>query len=92
MNLIFHEKLDEFIIYIDDILFYSKFVKEHIIPLEYVLKKLKENQFFANKANNKFSQGNTNLLGHVLTRKAVRPNPKKVEAIKCWQIPTTHQI
>jgi hypothetical protein len=92
MNLIFQEKLNEFIIYIDDILIYSKFVKKHIIHLEYVLNKLKENQFFANRANNKFSQGNMNLLGHVLTKKGVRPNPKKVEAIECWQMSATRQF
>jgi hypothetical protein len=38
MNLIFREKLDEFIIiYIYDILVYSKFAEEHAIHLEFVL-------------------------------------------------------
>ncbi len=40
-NLIFHEKLNEFvIIYIDDILVYSKITKKHVEHLEYVLSKL----------------------------------------------------
>jgi hypothetical protein len=40
-NLIFHEKLNEFvIIYIDDILVYSKIIKKHVEHLEYVLSKL----------------------------------------------------
>jgi len=44
MNLIFHENLDEFLfIYIDDILMYSKIVEKHVVHLEYILKKLKEN-------------------------------------------------
>jgi hypothetical protein len=44
MNSIFHEKLDEFIIiYIDDILLYSKMVKKHMEHLEYVLNKLRKN-------------------------------------------------
>ncbi len=51
MDPIFHEKLDEFvIIYIDDILVYSKMTKEHAEHLEYVLSKLYENKFFANRA------------------------------------------
>jgi hypothetical protein len=45
MNLIFHETLEEFvIIYIDDILVYSKSTEEHVTHLEYVLQKLKENK------------------------------------------------
>ncbi len=45
MNSIFYEKLYEFvIIYIDDILVYSKFVKEHATHLKFVLQKLKENK------------------------------------------------
>jgi hypothetical protein len=41
MNSIFHKKLDEFmIIYIDDILMYSKITKERVKHLEYVLSKL----------------------------------------------------
>ncbi len=40
MNFIFHEKLDEFIIiYIYDILVYSKSTEEHAIHLEFVLQK-----------------------------------------------------
>ncbi len=51
MDSIFHEKLDEFvIIYIDDILVYSKMAKEHAEHLEYVLSKLYEDKFFANMA------------------------------------------
>jgi hypothetical protein len=40
-NSIFHEKLDDFvIIYIDDILVYSKIIKEHVEHFKYVLNKL----------------------------------------------------
>ncbi len=57
MNLVFHDKLDEFlIIYIDDILIYSKSVEEHVGHLEYVLQKLKENNLYANKAKSEFAQ------------------------------------
>jgi len=45
MNSIFHEKLGEFmIIYIDDILMYSKMAKKHMQHLEYVLSKLQKNK------------------------------------------------
>jgi hypothetical protein len=56
MNSIFHEKLNDFvIIYIDDILVYSKVMEEHVAHLKYVLNKFRENQFFANRANIEFS-------------------------------------
>jgi hypothetical protein len=50
MNFIFHKKLDKFvIIYIDDILVYFKFAKEHVTHLEFVLQKFKENKLYANQ-------------------------------------------
>jgi hypothetical protein len=83
MNFIFHEKLDEFmIIYIDDILVYSKIVEEHMKHLEYLLNKLLKNQLFANKAKNEFAQKEMGFLGHILSGEGVRPNLKKLEAIK----------
>jgi hypothetical protein len=50
-----------------------------------VLSKLKKNIIFSNKANNEFSQKEMNFLGHVLTWEGVKPNLKKLKAIKCWQ-------
>jgi hypothetical protein len=46
---------------------------------------LKKNIFFSNKANSEFAQKEMNFLGHVLTWEGVRPNLRKLEAIKCWQ-------
>jgi hypothetical protein len=84
MNLIFHEKLDEFvIIYIDDIFIYSKIAKEHARHLEYVLRKLKENQFFANHVKSEYTQEEMNFLGHVLSQMRISLNSKKFETIKC---------
>jgi hypothetical protein len=56
MNSIFHGKPDEFmIIYINDILVYSKMTKEHVKHLEYVLSQFDKNNFFANKVKNEFA-------------------------------------
>jgi len=63
MNLVFHEKLDEFvIIYIDDMFVYSKTIKKHMTHLD-VLNKLKKNHFFSNKANNEFAPKKRISLG-----------------------------
>ncbi len=49
MNFIFHEKLNDFvIIYIDDILVYSKSIEKHVMHLEFVLQKFKEDKLYAN--------------------------------------------
>ncbi len=84
MNSIFHEKLNDFvIIYIDDILVYSKIMEEHVGHLEYVLNEFRENQLVANRANIEFSQEEMNFLGHILSHEGL--NPKKLEAIWDWE-------
>lgn len=86
MNLVFHDKLDKFlIIYIDGIFIYSKLAEEHTRHLEYVLHKLKENNLYANKAKSEFAQMKMDFLGHVFSLKGIRLNSKKVQAIKEWQ-------
>ncbi len=83
MDSIFHEMLDEFvIIYIDDILVYSKMTKEHAKHLEYVLSKLYENKFIANRIKNEFAQEEMDFLGHILSWEGVRLDPKKLQIIK----------
>jgi len=70
INLIFHEKLNEFIIiHIDEILVYSKFTKEHVTHLKFVLQNLKENKLYANQAKSKFASPEMDFLGHVLSKK-----------------------
>jgi hypothetical protein len=85
MNSIFHNKLEELlIIYIDDILIYSKSVKEPVGHLEYVMQKQKENGLCANKAKSEFAQMEMDFLGHVLSLEEIRLDLKKVSTIKEW--------
>jgi hypothetical protein len=56
MNSISHEKLDEFvIIYINDILVYSKTTEKHVEHLEYIINKLKQKKNFAKRAKGEFT-------------------------------------
>jgi hypothetical protein len=83
MNFIFHEKLDKFmIIYNDDILVYSKTIKEHVKHLKFVLNKLHENRLYANKAKCEFAQEEMDFLGHILSREGMRLDPRKLQAIR----------
>ncbi len=86
MNLIFHEKLDEFVIfYIVDILVCSKFVEEHVTHLKFVLQKFKKNKLYANRVKSEFTSLEMDFLGDVLSQERVKPNLKKIESIKEWQ-------
>ncbi len=86
MDSIFHEKLDEFvIIYIDDILVYSKTTKKHKENLEYVLSKFYENNFFVNTAKNEFAQEEMDFLGHILSWEGVKLDPKKLQTTQDWK-------
>ncbi len=86
MDSIFHKKLDEFvIIYIHDILVYSKMAKEHAEHLEYVLNKLYEDKFFANMAKSEFAQEEMDFLGHILSWEGVTLDLKKLETTKDWK-------
>jgi hypothetical protein len=86
MNLVFHDKLDEFIIiYIDDILFYFMSMEKHAQHLQYVLQKLKDNKFYDNQIKSEFVKLEMDFLIHVLFQKGMRPNLKKVQTIKKWQ-------
>ncbi len=82
VNFIFHKKLDEFvIIYIDDILVYSKIVEEHVKHLKYMLSKFQKNQLVTNKVKSEFAQKEMDFLGHILSLEGVRLDLKKLEAV-----------
>jgi hypothetical protein len=56
MNTIFQEEMDDFvIIYIDDILVYSKTAEDHVRKLEVVLRKLRDNKLYANGEKSMFA-------------------------------------
>ncbi len=83
MNFIFHKKLNEFvIIYIDDILVYSKIAEEQAKHLECLLNKLQKNQLFANREKSEFAQKKMDFLRYILSREGVKLDLKKLEAIK----------
>ena len=89
MNKVFMDELDKFVVvFIDDILIYSKCVQEHDQHLRVVLEKLRENKLYAKFSKCEFWLEKVAFLGHILTAEGVAVDPKKVEAVSNWQEPT----
>ena len=83
MHEIFHEYLDKFvIIYIDDILIYSKDLKEHEHYLDMALGKLRENKLYAKESKCEFAKTHVDFLGYIVGDEGVQVDQAKIKAIK----------
>ena len=72
MNKVFHPYLDQFVIvFIDDILVYSKNVKEHVYHLRIVLQILRDMQLYAKFSKCEFWLNKVVFLGHVVSRTGI---------------------
>ena len=88
MNSIFMEYLDKFVvIYLDDILIYSKNEEEHAEHLRLVLMKLREHRLYAKFSKCEFWLPEVIYLGHVISAKGVAVNPERVQAVLEWTPP-----
>ncbi|XP_058765537.1 uncharacterized protein LOC131639035 [Vicia villosa] len=82
MNRVFQPYLDRFVvIFIEDILIYSKKVDEHMEHLRIVLSVLREKQLFAKLSKCEFWMSEVKFLGHVISGGSVVVDPSKVEAV-----------
>ncbi|GAU51762.1 hypothetical protein TSUD_415510 [Trifolium subterraneum] len=90
MNKIFQPYLDKFVvIFIDDILIYSKDPQEHAEHLRIVLNILREKQLYAKFSKCEFWLSEVKFLGHVISQGGVSVDPSKVEAVLNWERPRT---
>ncbi|CAA7045428.1 unnamed protein product [Microthlaspi erraticum] len=90
MNDVFREYLDVFvIIFIDDILVYSRSQEEHATHLRLVLEKLREQKLFAKLSKCSFWQREMGFLGHIVSAEGVSVDPAKIEAIRDWPRPSS---
>jgi hypothetical protein len=90
MNKVFMEYLDGFIIvFIDNILIFSKTMEEHGEHLRLVLEKLRSNQLYAKFSKCEFWLTEVALLGHVISAGGVSVDPGKVKDVLNWMLPTT---
>ena len=88
MNKVFMEELDRFVVvFIDDILVYSKSAEEHGQHLRVVLGKLRKHQLYAKFSKCEFWLKQVDFLGHVISAEGVAMDPIKVEAVLNWTQP-----
>jgi len=88
MNRIFHPFLDRFVVvFINDILVYSKPEEEHAEHLRVVLRVLKEKQLCAKLSKCEFWLREVSFLGHVISKGGIAMDPSKVNVVLQWESP-----
>nr|GEW86875.1 reverse transcriptase domain-containing protein [Tanacetum cinerariifolium] len=90
MNRVCKPYLDKFaIVFIDDILIYSKDEKEHEEHLKAILEFLKEEKLYAKFSKCEFWIPKVQFLAHVIDSRGIHVDPAKIEFIKDWASPKT---
>ncbi|GJW59331.1 putative reverse transcriptase domain-containing protein [Tanacetum coccineum] len=90
MNRVCKPYLDKFVIvFIDDILIYSKDEKEHEEHLKAILELFKKEQLYAKFLKCEFWIWKVQFLGHIIDSRGVHVDPAKIESIKDWASPKT---
>jgi len=88
MNRIFRPFLDKFVVvFIDDILIYSRTQEKHAEHLRLVLGVLREKQLYAKLSKCEFLMDEVQLLGHVISAQGIAVDPTKVDAVVKWESP-----
>ena len=88
MNRVFRPYVDQFVVvFIDDILVYSKDAQEHEQHLRIVLETLREKKLYAKLNKCDFWLKEVSFLGHIVSVEGIRVDPAKIEAVVSWKSP-----
>jgi hypothetical protein len=94
MNSVFRTELDKFVVvFIDDILIYSKNDREHVEHLRIVLQRLRDHKLYAEFSKCEFWLDSVKFLGHTISKEGIFVDPSKVQEMMDWKPPKfVHQI
>ena len=76
------------IIYLDDIIVFSKTPEEHLTRLQAVFEKLKKSELKLKPSKCEFFKHELTYLGHVVSKNGIQTDSKKVKVICKWPMPT----
>ena len=90
MNSVFMPELDKFVVvFIDDILIFSKNEEEHAEHLRIVLQRLREHKLYAKFSKCEFWLKKVQFLGHVISEDGISVDPSKIRDVLDWKTPET---
>ena len=94
MNSVFMTELDKFVVvFIDDILIYSKNEEEHAEHLRIVLQRLRDHKLYAKFSKCEFWLDSVKFLGHTISSEGISVDPSKIQEVMDWKPPKSiHQI
>ena len=88
MNRVFRPYVDQFVVvFIDDILVYSKDRESHDTHLRVVLEILRKEQLYAKLSKCEFWLSEVSFLGHIVSKEGIQVDPKKIEVVVEWKPP-----
>ncbi|KZV42473.1 peroxidase 64 [Dorcoceras hygrometricum] len=90
MNTVLKPYLRRFVlVFLDDILIFSKTGEEHLVHLQEVLHSLEKNSLLLNQKKCEFGLQQVEYLGHIISGDGVAVDTRKIEAVQYWPQPTT---
>jgi hypothetical protein len=90
MNKVFMDYLDKFVVvFINDILVYSRSEEEHDEHLRLVLQKLREHRLYAKLSKCDVWLKKVAFLGHIISEEGIYVDPSKIQDVLSWNAPTS---
>ena len=88
MNSIFHDMINRCVlVYLDDILVYSRSLDEHVEHVRVVFERLSQHDLRVQRKKCSFGTTQLEFLGHIVSSEGIRTDPRKVAPISDWPVP-----